>query len=248
MSRRRNSQDDEIRRLEREVAQGGGLAAARALVRLYERRGDKVDLDPYREIGNNYVEAEDRFVVAFVDGYRGDRELGMRIDPPGSAEDALYRTLDQHLTGDSIWSVFDRRTGVLRMITMDEAYRRIEEAPETEAEILVEITASTGDFRHGVDFNAVPWLEQATDEEIVEFAQNRWVEVVRGREPGETFDTPAMIAIALRDARGHQGHYDDLNNLLDYAMRTGVRVEVHVDDDQALQWIRARRPSLEERL
>ena len=89
------------------------------------------------------------------------------------------------------------------------------------------------DYRHQVDFDALPWFEQATDEEIVALAACGWGGDYEADEVALFFeDKNPAIAVLLDHCRA--------------ADECGF--ECHVDEADALAWVRKHRPALEERL
>ena len=100
----------------------------------------------------------------------------------------------------------------------------------------VQAYVHANDYFFDASFDATPWFEQASDEEITELANANWTGIA-----------------ADKLARFAEGHSGLVNVVLDYCRRkdsqgqpVGFSVEIH--PGMALAWLEQHRPQLYEKL
>lgn len=115
--------------------------------------------------------------------------------------------------------------------TLDADWR--DELPQERRGFTVRADVHSDDFRQRCDFDAAPWLEKASDEEIVKLAGCDW----GGDYPAD--------AVAYGLEATSQGISDVLKYCCDahkYGITMGFEVQVHSDD--ALAWLGEHRPHI----
>ena len=88
------------------------------------------------------------------------------------------------------------------------------------------------DFVYETSFDALPWFEQASDDEIVELAECEW----GGDYPADDV------------ARHFEDSDTDVAAVFNYAARTDNGFECHVEEEPAIKWLKANKPELLERI
>lgn len=94
---------------------------------------------------------------------------------------------------------------------------------------MIRAETHSDDFVFEVAFDAIPFFEQASVEQIVELAKCEW----RGDYPADA------VAQHVQNLPG----YEDVAIVLDYTTRKReMGFEVSVDANDAMRWLRANRP------
>lgn len=91
---------------------------------------------------------------------------------------------------------------------------------------MIKAEAHSDDRRIEIDFDATAWFQQATDAQIIALADAGWGGGYEADAVAERFEQGATKA------------------LFDYTAVSGEGFECHVDEDEALAWLQAVRPSL----
>lgn len=94
---------------------------------------------------------------------------------------------------------------------------------------MIQAEVHSDDHVYGVDFNATPWFDQASDEEI---------ESLLNCDFGGDYPADEV-------ARHFDGQNQEITILLDYCRRKdGIGFECHVDVDDVGKWLAENRPNL----
>lgn len=99
---------------------------------------------------------------------------------------------------------------------------------EIEVPVIVRAEVWSDDHVHNIQFDAVEWLQQASDEEILALAEMNW---------SGGYEADAV-------ARFFEDSHEEIERLMVNCQEHGTGFECRVDAEAALKWLQDNRPQL----